>query len=346
MTANSAHGHSPRDPRAGIFIKPHGVELPSDTSSMEAPEIMALLRSLDADGTRRAGERFSRLGTALNEIAVRIAGHSDHLARHWRGRAAAGAMRTFQDMHDYAATLAAQATQTGEVLKWMGNDVLPRYQHLPDPSSVHGVTREHANTAARTYLKSLSDHVIAANKAMPSRIVGTPSSPHAGARRTAVPAVSSPNPFPGGSGPVTSPGTSSPVPPRIHPRNGPFPAAQLQSAGPALPTAPAPPVSGLPAPSAGGPGGVSVMPVMPAGAGGGSAGMAGETPAASAAGAAGAGSEASAAGAAGSEEGLAAAPMMGGAGSQQEQERQRYAWMNDDDDIWGVPAEGQPPVIG
>lgn len=314
---------------------------------MESPEIMALLRSLDDEGTRRAGERYTTLGHALNEIAVRIAGHSDHLARHWRGRAAAGAMRTFQDMHDYAARLAAQAIQAGAVLKWMGNDVLPQYKNLQDPSSVHGVTREHANTAARAYLKSLSDHVIAANKAMPSRIVGTPSSPPAGTRSAAAPAVNSPNPFPGGTARGTHvPGGGAAT--VQTPSTG-----TLQTADPVAPPAPAAMAqpSSVPAPAAGGPNGPGIMPVMPGASGAGAAGdapaaapaSAGEGAAASGAGADSAGT----AGAAGSEEGLAAAPMTGGARGQQEQERQRYAWMSDDDDIWGVPTDGTSgPLIG
>jgi hypothetical protein len=61
-----------------------------------------------------------------------------------------------------------------------------------------------------------------------------------------------------------------------------------------------------------------------------------------------AGESAGAAGAeaAGAEGGMGMMPMTGDAGGGQDKERQRRAWMNEDDDIWGVPRDNVPPVIG
>lgn len=70
----------------------------------------------------------------------------------------------------------------------------------------------------------------------------------------------------------------------------------------------------------------------------------GATGAADAAGAETAGSEA--AGAAGSGEDAAAMPMgAGGGGSDQGRERQRQAWMNEDQSIWALPDEDIGPVL-
>jgi hypothetical protein len=35
-----------------------------------------------------------------------------------------------------------------------------------------------------------------------------------------------------------------------------------------------------------------------------------------------------------------------GGGGGQDKERQRQAWMNEDDSIWGVPDEDVGPIIG
>lgn len=80
-----------------------------------------------------------------------------------------------------------------------------------------------------------------------------------------------------------------------------------------------------------------------AGDAGGSAGAAAAGDAASGA----AGEAAGAAGAgAGEAGGMGAMPMGGAGGGQQEKERQRQAWLHEDDNIWGLPDEEIGPIIG
>lgn len=104
----------------------------------------------------------------------------------------------------------------------------------------------------------------------------------------------------------------------------------------------------------------SRMPMMPGGAGAGAGegaageGIPGGEAGGDAAGAGGAAGEGTAGAAAGTEaagagegEGMGGMPMGGsGGGGQQGEERQRQAWMNQDDSIWGVPDDDVGPIIG
>ena len=181
---------------------------------------------------------------------------------------------------------------------------------------------------------------------------------------------------PSGAGGGGVPGYSAPSANPFHPGKlpGGGPSASLQGYAP--PSSGSAPVSPFGAGSPGGmaSGGGSANPfarmgVMPGGAGGGlpgagslgkglpgaslpgeglpgegsvAPGAAGSASADGAAGAAGA----EAAGAAGAEGGgMTGMPMAGGGAGQQEKERQRQAWMEEDDSIWGMPDTTMGPII-
>lgn len=363
MTSTSGQDDPVYSRNPGIFIKPHGVHLPDDIDQMESQEIMPILQSLDPQGTWIAGHRFAEVGQALNDIATRLARHGDRLAEHWKGSGGAGAMRTFQEMHDYAARLAAQANQTGEALKWLGNDVMPHYKSLAAPHEMPGVSKTAANHAARTYLKSFSEHVVTANNHIPSHIVGMAPAKTAAKKSpvTAPPTTTAP---PTAQQPPPGPGPGQPPAVPVSPVHSPSPVTTAPPGGSlqgvTAPSAPAP--SGAAVPGAvtppGGPAGVPVLPGS--GTGGtmfgdslrsaaGDPAEAGSSASDGASGNAGAadGAGAARAEAAAGEDGARAMPMMGGAGGQSEQDRQREAWMREDTDIWGVPSDdGTPPLLG
>ena len=180
----------------------------SDVSGMDAGQIMDILHGLDLDGVRNAAEAHLALSDKLEQVATRLAGNAHTLAQSWQGTAAQAAMAKFQVMHDQTATLAAQAKQTGQVLNWLGNEVLPKYKDLPDPrvesrtasdeqtgakvgdevagapgalagDVIGGVAsmfhlgsngQAKANAQAQQYLTALNEHLIQANNALPSPI--------------------------------------------------------------------------------------------------------------------------------------------------------------------------------
>jgi hypothetical protein len=116
-----------------IDVKTHGVA-ESDVAGMTATEVMDILHSLPSGEVAAAGAAHTRLGSTLEQIATRVTQHAHTLAQNWTGSAAQAAMVQFQALHGQTATLAQQATQTGAVLSWLGNEVLPKFKALPDPT--------------------------------------------------------------------------------------------------------------------------------------------------------------------------------------------------------------------
>ncbi len=107
---------------------------PFSGAGMSAAEIMSILHGLDPGAVQESGASHTALGNTLNAVAGRLAGNAHTLAQNWSGTAAQGAMGQFQRLHDHMVTLAADALQVGSVLTWLGNDVLPQFKTLPDPS--------------------------------------------------------------------------------------------------------------------------------------------------------------------------------------------------------------------
>jgi uncharacterized protein YukE len=118
---------------APIDVKIYSVA-ESDVTGMTAAEIMPILHGLAPEEMAHAGAAHTALGDRLEQIATRVAQHAHTLAQNWTGSAAQAAMVQFQALHDQMATLAQQASQTGAVLSWLGNEVLPKFKALPDPT--------------------------------------------------------------------------------------------------------------------------------------------------------------------------------------------------------------------
>ena len=205
-------------PAEGIDIRVNPVEQ-SDVSGMDATKIMGILHGLDTEGVLSVAQAHLRLGEKLEQIATRLTQNAHTLAQNWQGTAAQTAMNKFQEMHDQTALLAAQAKQTGQVLQWLGSDVLPKYKSLPDPrvesrtqsdeqtgakigdvvdgapgallgdgmgaiASAFGIGgndgQAKANAQAQKYLTALNEHLIQANNALPSPIGMSMSFPSSG----------------------------------------------------------------------------------------------------------------------------------------------------------------------
>jgi uncharacterized protein YukE len=115
---------------------------------MDATRIMGILNGLNPDEVAQAGQAHLELAETLSRIADRLATNAQTLAQNWQGDAAQAAMNRFQAMHDQTAQLAQQATQTGNVLTWLGTDVLPKFQQLPDPR-VTSTTAHDEQTGAK-----------------------------------------------------------------------------------------------------------------------------------------------------------------------------------------------------
>ena len=234
----------------GIDIKVNPVAQ-SDVSGMDADQIMTILHGLDTDGVLEAAQAHLNLGEKLDQVATRLAANAHTLAQNWQGGAAQASMEKFQEMHNQTAQLAAQAKQTGQVLQWLGQDVLPKYKSLPDPrvesrtasdeqagakigDSVAGAPgalvgdvagglasafgfggndgQAKANAQAQQYLTALNEHLIQANNALPSPIGALPPSLGTGGPSPRTGTGGGASPAPGVTGaPVTGAPVHAPV---------------------------------------------------------------------------------------------------------------------------------------
>ncbi|MBO0803878.1 MAG: hypothetical protein J2P25_12490 [Nocardiopsaceae bacterium] len=181
-----------------VAIKPGGGLTPTHVTYMNWQEIMSVLHNLEPGPCRECGGLLLALGRELSRVAEQVADGGERLAQNWQGQAAAEAINAFQAMYDQTATLAAEATQAGNVLNWVGNDVLPAFQEIPSPALASGLIeffRTHvegngtlsaaggdlagnakAQVAAEQYLTALDNYLDQAYNAIPSPIAGTPGS--------------------------------------------------------------------------------------------------------------------------------------------------------------------------
>jgi uncharacterized protein YukE len=184
-------------------IKPNAVSPAGEEESMGYQEIMQILHDLKPGDVASAADAFKNLGTVLDSIASNLATTGNQLSQHWQGTAAQAAMSKFQQLHDQAAQLAAQAHTTANVASWVGNDVLPQYKNIPTPQVMSksesdaiiggavagpegslvggalgamGIGSDgtgKADQAARGYLSSLNGHLATANAALPPDPLGS-----------------------------------------------------------------------------------------------------------------------------------------------------------------------------
>jgi uncharacterized protein YukE len=205
-------------------VKPSPV--PAGAGPLTAPEIAAILTRLDPAALAVAGAAHTRLGEELGAVAAHLAQEASTLTAHWSGAAADAALAQFQRLHRQAATLAAQASQTGAALTWLGTQLRPAFQHPADPAQ------------ARAYLTQLTTDLVRADASLPDHLGtadsqgpgGTPIHPTTPAQSTTLTQTTS----------TTTPRSPVSRLQAVTPTPAPTPEAATPASGPAPLAAPAP----------------------------------------------------------------------------------------------------------
>ncbi len=144
-------------------------------SGYTAAEIEQLFSMLDPAAVTEAGKAHADAASTLHAIAESLITHVTRLQANWSGAAAQSALPSFQQLHASAMTLADAATQTGDVLTWLGG-ILPTYKNYTAPSngivgdieSLFG--RNPQNEAAQAKMEELNDRLVQANGGLPSNV--------------------------------------------------------------------------------------------------------------------------------------------------------------------------------
>ncbi len=145
-------------------------------SGYSASEIEQLFEGLDPAAAAQAGSAHTAASNTLADIADSLIQHVQVLNDSWGGTAAQTAVGSFQQLHQTAVGLAQASAQTGGVLSWLGETILPFYKAYKAPGngivgdveSVFG--HNPANSAAQGVMERLNNRLVQANQELPASV--------------------------------------------------------------------------------------------------------------------------------------------------------------------------------
>jgi uncharacterized protein YukE len=149
---------------------------PGPVSGMTAPQIEALFSYLDPSAVAEAGKAHAAAARTLQSVADSLVTHAQALAGSWNGTAAQGSIAAFRQLHQTAVQLAQASAQTGQVLTWLGETILPYYKNWKAPGngivgtieSLFGSNPQ--DQAAQQVMKRLNDRLGQANAGLPASV--------------------------------------------------------------------------------------------------------------------------------------------------------------------------------
>ena len=155
--------------------------MPDAASGYSAAEIEHLLGGLDPAAVAVAGSVHSAAADTLAEIAQALVQHVQTLSGSWSGPAARSASGSFQLLHGTALGLAQASRQTGAVLSWLGETILPYYKSFRPASEgllgqlagdVEGLFGGESpqDKVAREVMARLNNRLVQANGGLPDSV--------------------------------------------------------------------------------------------------------------------------------------------------------------------------------
>ena len=149
---------------------------PDSAGGYTASEIEELFSYLDPAAAEQAGSAHTAASKTLASIAEDLIKHVQVLNENWSGTAARAAVVNFQQLHETAVGLAQASAQTGAVLSWLGETILPYYKNYQAPSngvvgdleSLFGHNPQ--NSAAQAVMERLNNRLTQANEGLPPSI--------------------------------------------------------------------------------------------------------------------------------------------------------------------------------
>jgi uncharacterized protein YukE len=149
---------------------------PESASGYTASEIQELFSYLDPGAAAQAGAAHTAAGQTLASIADDLVKHVQVLNESWSGTSAQSAIGSFQQLHQTAVGLAQASAQTGAVLSWLGETILPYYKNYKAPGNgIVGdleslVGHNPQNSAAQAVMERLNNRFTQANAGLPPSV--------------------------------------------------------------------------------------------------------------------------------------------------------------------------------
>jgi hypothetical protein len=150
---------------------------PGPASGLTAAEIEQLFSYLpDPSLVSESGRAHTAASEALADIADSLVKHVQVLTEAWSGTAAQAAVTSFGQLHQTAIGLAQASAQTGAVLSWLGETILPLYKNYKAPPlSIAGhieaaIGHNPSDIAAQQVLERLNNRLVEANANLPPSV--------------------------------------------------------------------------------------------------------------------------------------------------------------------------------
>ena len=150
---------------------------PGSASGLTAAEIEQLFSYLpDPSLVSESGRAHTAASEALADIADSLVKHVQVLTEAWGGTAAQAAVTGFGQLHRTAIGLAQASAQTGAVLSWLGETILPFYKNYKAPAlSIVGhieaaIGHNPSDIAAQQVLERLNNRLVEANANLPPSV--------------------------------------------------------------------------------------------------------------------------------------------------------------------------------
>jgi uncharacterized protein YukE len=149
---------------------------PESASQYSASQIEEMFSTLDPEAASQAGSAHTQASRTLANIADSLIQHVQKLNENWTGAAAQSAAAAFQQLHETALDLAQASAQTGAVLSWLGDTILPFYKSYQAPGNglVGDVTSLFGDNpqdkAAQQVMERLNNRLVQANSNLPPSV--------------------------------------------------------------------------------------------------------------------------------------------------------------------------------
>jgi uncharacterized protein YukE len=149
---------------------------PESATQYSAAQIEEMFSTLDPEAASQAGGAHTQAGRTLADIADSLVQHAQKLGQNWTGTAAQSAVAAFQQLHETAVGLSQASAQTGAVLTWLGDTILPFYKSYQAPGngvvgdveSLFGDNPQ--DKAAQAVMERLNNRLVQANSNLPPSV--------------------------------------------------------------------------------------------------------------------------------------------------------------------------------
>jgi hypothetical protein len=140
----------------------------SDGLTMDA--VKAMLTSIDPGHVADVGQAYIGASDALTTAADQLHQHAQRITETWSGESADGALNQLGQLNKTAAELQEKSATTGNVLSWLGSEILPWYKNEGQKLGHGFISDGGDDKAARDLLDRMDNRIMQGYNGVPESI--------------------------------------------------------------------------------------------------------------------------------------------------------------------------------